>query len=282
MVAILVLYTGGTIGMTAGPDGLTPAPGLVEEALEGLGLDAVELEVFAPLLDSADVGAKDWNRIIARVRSRAGPVVVVHGTDTMSFTGAALSCALAGRDAPVILCGSMKPLGTGGDGEANLALALKAATSAGPGVWLAFAGRLLAAAGLQKRASDVADAFISVAQAALPPVTTAQFDARRLAIVTLSPGLPADSVAAMLGALDGAVLRVFGAGTMMDDPALRKVLHDATRQGKRLRAVSQCTTGGVAPAAYAAGAGLWAAGVENGGTETPELALMRLWLDLPG
>ena len=86
----------------------------------------------------------------------------------------------------------------------------------------------------------------------------------------------------MLGALDGAVLRVFGAGTMMDDPALRKVLHDATRQGKRLRAVSQCTTGGVAPAAYAAGAGLWAAGVENGGTETPELALMRLWLDLPG
>jgi len=281
-MAILVLYTGGTIGMAAGPDGLAPASGLVEGALAGFTADEVALEVFSPLLDSADIGAKDWNRIIARVRSWDGPVVVIHGTDTMSFTGAALSCALAGRATPVILCGSMQPLGTGGDAEGNLALAMKAATSAGPGVWLAFAGKLLAAAGLQKQASNVADAFISVPQSPLPAAVGAVFGARRLAIVTLSPGLPADAVAAMLGALEGAVLRVFGAGTMMDDPTLRAVLLDATRQGKRLRAVSQCPTGGVEPAAYAAGAGLWAAGVESGGAETPELALMRLWLDLPG
>lgn len=276
MAATLVLYTGGTIGMAAGPEGLAPAPGLVEAALAGF--DAA-LEVFAPLLDSADIGAQDWNRIIARVRAWVGPVVVIHGTDTMSFTGAALSCALAGRAWPVILCGSMKPLGAGGDAEANLALAMGAADTAGPGVWLAFAGRLLAAAGLQKRVSNQADAFISVPQAALPP-GAALFGPRRLAIVTLSPGLPAGALSAMLAALDGAVLRVFGAGTMMDDPALRDVLRDAVAQGKRLRAVSQCTTGGLEPAAYAAGAGLWAAGVENGGPETPELALMRLWLDI--
>ena len=48
--------------------------------------------------------------------------------------------------------------------------------------------------------------------------------------------------------------------------------------GKRLRAVSQCEAGGLEPGAYAAGAALWAAGVENGGSDTPEAALIRLWL----
>ena len=64
----------------------------------------------------------------------------------------------------------------------------------------------------------------------------------------------------------------------MQDPAILSALRDAVAAGKRLRAVSQCEAGGLAPGAYAAGAGLWAAGVENGGRETPEAALIRLWL----
>lgn len=282
MAAILVLYTGGTIGMVAGPDGLAPSVGLVEDALARLRPQGIVLEAFSPLLDSASIGALAWNRIVARVRRWAGPVVVIHGTDTMTFTGAALSCALGGHDWPVILCGAMKPLGSGGDAEANLALAIEAAGTAAPGVWLAFAGRLMAAAGLLKQDSTAPDAFVSIPQAALQPPAALHFDAARLAILTLSPGLTAGVLAAMLGALDGAVLRVFGAGTMMDDPAMSAVLGAATARGKRLRAVSQCSAGGLEPAAYAAGAPLWAAGVENGGAETPELALIKLWLQMPG
>ncbi|NBQ51422.1 MAG: aminopeptidase, partial [Marivivens sp.] len=70
-----------------------------------------------------------------------------------------------------------------------------------------------------------------------------------------------------------------GAGTAMNNPALYDVLRAAIADGKRMRAVSQSTIGGLAPGAYAAGSALWAAGVENGGLETPEAALIHLWLN---
>jgi len=98
--------------------------------------------------------------------------------------------------------------------------------------------------------------------------------------LTLSPFVPARAIDGALRALDGAVLRVFGAGTAMSDPLLEEVLSAATARGCRIRAVSQCETGGLTPGAYAAGAPLWRAGVENGGMETPEAALARIWLDL--
>lgn len=284
MSRILILHTGGTIGMVAGPDGLTPADGLLEQALQKLaGSDAaLSVEVFDPLVDSAEMGPAYWNRLIDRIAAFQGAgVIITHGTDTMAFTGAALAQALAGLRCPVVLCGSMQPLKTGGDAEGNLALALQAVQSAAPGVWLAFAGRLLPAAGLIKHASQGADAFRSIPQAALPDrFRLRRFAPLRLAILTLSPGLPAAAVAAALAELDGAVLRVFGAGTIMSDPALETVLANAVARGCRIRAVSQCETGGLMPGAYAAGAALWRAGVENGGAETPEAALARLWLDL--
>lgn len=281
---ILVLHTGGTIGMAAGPDGLAPARGIVERALarlapKGLGLS---VQVFDPLVDSAEMGAAQWNRLIEAITAfRGRAVIITHGTDTMSFTGAALSLALAECPLPVILCGAMRPLDTGGDAEANLALALDATGRVPPGVWLAFAGKVLPAAGLVKHDSRAGDAFRSVPQAAAGgPARPRRFAACKLAILTLSPGIPPAALGAALAELEGAVLRVFGAGSVMSDPALEAVLARAVSRGCRIRAVSQCETGGLAPGAYAAGAPLWRAGVENGGSETPEMALIRLWLDL--
>lgn len=284
MTEILVLHTGGTIGMAAGPDGLAPAAGMVEQALGLLASDGVRLSVhvFDPLVDSAEMGPAQWNRLIDLIAGFPGTgVIVTHGTDTMAFTGAALSQALAGLDRPVVLCGSMSPLGTGGDAEANLALALDAAITAAPGVWLAFAGRLLPAAGLVKHDSHGSDAFRSVPQTsgdgAFRP---RRFAALRLAILTLSPGFPPAAIGAALADLDGAVLRVFGAGTIMSSPMLEETLALAVARGCRIRAVSQCETGGLEPGSYAAGTPLWRAGVENGGTETAEAALARLWIEL--
>lgn len=283
-MTLLLVHTGGTIGMAPTPGGLAPLPGLVESALAARlpAGRALATEIFAPLIDSADMGPDGWNRIIGAVLAHPGAdVIVTHGTDTMAFTGAALSQALAGSGRRVVLCGSMQPLGTGGDAETNLDLALATSATAAPGVWLAFAGQVLPAAGLVKHDSHVADAFRALPQAPLRPrpARPAPFGPARLAILTLSPGLPPRALAAMLAELDGAVLRVYGAGTATGDAAFLQVLADATAQGKPLRAVSQCQTGGLEPGSYAAGAGLWAAGVQNGGLETPEAALVRLWLD---
>lgn len=283
-MTLLLIHTGGTIGMGPGPEGLVPVEGKLEGAVR-MRLapgEALAPEVFSPLLDSSDVGPAHWNRIIAAILAHPGAdVIVTHGTDTMAFTGAALAQALAGTGRRVILCGSMVPLDMGGDAEGNLDLALQAARTAAPGVWLAFAGRLLPAAGLTKTDSHAGDAFTALPQPEAPARARPVFaEDRRLAILTLSPGLPVAALAAALTELDGAVLRVFGAGTAMADPAFLSALRDATQGGCRIRAVSQCLHGGLTPGAYAAGAGLWAAGVENGGSETPEAALVRLWLDL--
>ncbi|WAE60020.1 asparaginase domain-containing protein [Stutzerimonas sp. R40042] len=281
---LVVLHTGGTIGMVPGLDGLTPAQGVLEQAIESLSPDDVNVTVLAfdPLVDSAEVSFTHWNRMIDLITgSECDGFVITHGTDTMAFTGAALSLALSGIDVPVVLCGSMLPLNTGGDAEGNLLLALKAASENRAGVWLAFASKLLPAGGLIKHNSHDADAFRSVPQ--LPEAELPRrccFKAKHLAILTLSPGLPASAVGAALKKLDGAVLRVFGAGTVMSDPLLESVLKEAVASGCRIRAVSQCEAGGLHPGAYAAGGALWRAGVENGGTETPEAALARLWIDL--
>lgn len=284
MDRILVLHTGGTISMVAGPNGLEPASGVLERALARMQPETAQVSVLAfdPLIDSARMGPDHWNRILDHVAAFDGDgVIVTHGTDTMAFTGAALAQALAGIGIPVVLTGAMQPLGCGGDAEANLALALETALSARAGVWLAFAGRVLAADGLVKHDSHGADSFRGVAQAPLSgSLRHRRFANRNLAILSLSPRVPARAIAAALGALDGAVLRVFGAGTIPDDPALIAALTDAVAAGCRIRAVSQCETGGLEPGAYAAGAALWQTGVENGGTETPEAALVRLWLEL--
>ncbi len=283
MTALLVIYTGGTIGMVQGDGGLRPSAGLVEQALAAMapaGL-RVELQLFDPLIDSSNIRPQDWNLMLDRIDAFQGEaVIVVHGTDTMAFTGAALSTALAGQAKRVVLCGSMLPLGQEGDAEGNLALALDAACDGarGHGVWLAFAGKLLAAAGLVKHDSHQADSFRSQPQAAFTPATRRFDTEKRHAVISLSPGLPSKALAAMLGALDGAVLRVYGAGTMMEDAALHAVLAQAIAGGCRLRAVSQCEAGGLEAGAYAAGQALWDLGITNGGFETAELALARLWL----
>lgn len=275
---LLLIHTGGTIAMAPGPNGLTPKAGLLESAIAQMAKGAeVVTCAFDPLVDSAEIGPRHWNQMLDWIDAHPQlPVLLTHGTDTMAYTGAALSQALMGSGRRVVLCGSMVPLGQGGDAEGNLRLALS--SLGGEGVDLAFDGRLMPAAGLVKFDSHAADAFRSQPQHQIAPPACRRFDNRRLAILTLGPGLPVAALAAMLDQLDGAVLRVFGAGTIASDPALLECLRRAVAQGKRLRAVSQCEAGGLEPGAYAAGAGLWSAGVENGGSQTPEAALVTMWL----
>ena len=267
-----LLHTGGTIGMVPSFQGLVSAAGVVEAAVGA----RARVTAFDPLLDSAAIGAADWNKLLDKVEETDDPVVITHGTDTMAYTGAALAQTLVGRRSPVVLCGAMATLGSGGDAEGNLDLALSARP--GSGVWLAFGGRLMPAAGLVKHDSHGADSFRSVPQDSLPVPPARRFGPGRFGILTLTPDIAVAMVAGALQALDACVLRVFGAGTAPPDPALYAALKDAHDRGCALRAVSVCESGGLSPGAYAAGAPLWQAGVQSGGRETAEAAFIRLWL----
>ena len=242
----------------------------------------MQTEAILPLRDSADVGPALWNQLLDRIAAAEGPVIVTHGTDTMAYTGAALDAALVGRAGVVVLTGAMQPLATpGGDAEANLSLALDVALRTTGGVRLAFAGKVLPAGRITKQHSATANAFrrAGAAQPASPPPAR-RFADRRVAVLTLTPGMPSEMLAAALATLDGAVLRVFGAGTAPSASGLGRVLAEATARGCRIWAISQCASGGLMPGAYAAGAVLWQAGVENAGLLSAEQALVRLWLAL--
>ena len=287
MPDILAIHTGGTISMSGGPNGRAPMAGIVEKAFDRLASPNVRLHVvsFDPLVDSADIAPDHWNRLVdLAVSRRHDGAIITHGTDTMAFTGAALSFALEGIEIPVILTGSMQPLGTGQDVEDNLRFALQMTASGPPGVWLAFDGKLLSARRLVKHDSIGPDSFRESGeedrQQDAVHLRLRHFLPRRLAILTLSPGICISAIDAALRELDGAVVRVFGTGTSMHDPELFRAFSEAIGRGCRIVAVSSCENGGLVPGAYAADASLWKSGVENGGKLTPEAALVRLWLDL--
>lgn len=280
---LLLIHTGGTIGMVSGPHGLTPQDGVVEAAVLARLPAHIELHqhVFTPLIDSADMGPQHWNAILDVIDAHPDcAVLLIHGTDTMSFTGAALSQALEGLGRHVVLCGSMVPLGAGGDAEGNLDFAIEALSECtDEGVFLSFAGKLLPANGLVKHNCFELDAFRATPQDPMVVPKRRRFPDKKLAVVTVTPNLPVVALSAMLKELDGAVLRVFGAGTIMSDAGVIAALSEAVQSGVALRAVSQCEVGNLEPGSYAAGQLLWQSGVQNGGRETPEAALVHLWLN---
>lgn len=285
MTRLLLIHTGGTIGMAPTKIGFAPQAGVVEAAVAGLS-SAAQITVISltPLIDSANATFADWNRIartIAQAHDQYAGFIVTHGTDTMAFTAAALCFALQGLRHPVIMTGAMTPLGQpDSDGLRNLTDAIAAAQTAPPGIWVQFGGRLLHGARIRKVDSHDPAAFAASAsfQPPLHPgtkLTRHDFAAAEIAMLTVAPGA-SRALAAALGVCDGAVLRVFGAGTIPNDPVVAEALHDAQSRGSPIIAVSQCAQGGVHLGAYAAGNLLVQTGVIDGQAMTPEAAFAKL------
>lgn len=131
---ILIIYTGGTIGMKRGNYGYVPKAGYLNQLLKGLpdlkspelpGYDIVE---FNPLYDSSDIGAPDWNKIAATIKlyyEEYHGFIVLHGTDTMAYTASALSFLIEGLDKNIIFTGSQIPLcEIRNDGRTNIITSL--------------------------------------------------------------------------------------------------------------------------------------------------------------
>src|SRR3990167_6388264 len=143
---LLVLYTGGTIGMQMSAEGLAPASGFearlrAQQVREAQPLPEWIFRELLPPIDSANMNQHNWLAMVAAIRAGVEQdgcdgVLLLHGTDTLAYSAAALSFLLLGLPAPVILSGSMLPAGAeGSDAWGNLFGAM-AALQAGvaPGV----------------------------------------------------------------------------------------------------------------------------------------------------
>lgn len=290
LMRILVLHTGGTIGMASSAEGLVPRDGVVEAAVAEIEArqdpgTRIEIHRLRPLIDSAQTNQRDWLRmaeVIARNHDDHDGFVVIHGTDTLAYSAAALCFTLRGLAKPVIVTGAMLPLTVeGSDGWRNLADALNAARTAPTGVWVQFAGRLLHGARVFKAHATALDAFDATEAAALPRLEQTDFGVapltpHRVAVLSLTPDVDTGLIAHAAETCDGLVLRCFGAGTAPDSPALRAALSRAQAREIPVVAVSQCARGGVRIGTYAAGGYLRDLGVIDGADITTEAAFVKL------
>ena len=141
--SILLIYTGGTIGMIENPE-----TGVLESfnfqhlkdnmpELKKLGY-AVSTIQFDPAMDSSEMGPESWMKIVKIIADNYqlyDGFVVLHGTDTMSFTASALSFMLENLSKPVIFTGSQLPIGMlRTDGKENLITAIEIAAAKENGV----------------------------------------------------------------------------------------------------------------------------------------------------
>jgi len=297
---LFILYTGGTIGMQQSASGLVPASGFearlrAEQATQPQQLPAWQFAELQPLLDSANMSQTNWlamrDAIVTAVdNDGCDAVLVLHGTDTLAYSAAALSFLLLGMSVPVLFTGSMLPAGVAGsDAWDNLfgAMALLGKGLAA-GVQLFFNGQLLPGTHACKLKSEAFDAFSDTLRPRQAP-HLAEWPAnlhyrqpRRpvaLAVQPLFPGLAAQQLRALLDSgVEAVLLECYGSGTgPSENRELLELLRQAHGRGVVLAAISQCPQGHVDFAVYAAGSALAASGLVSGGGMGREAALGKLF-----
>ena len=309
--SVLVLYTGGTIGMGPGPDG-----SLVPLDLRTVGVHlpflrrlpvALTVASFVDPIDSSAMVISDWvavaDAIVEYAPGHVG-VVVLHGTDTMAYTASALSFLLEGIDIPIVLTGAQRPVTElRSDGRENLvtALAIAAGHLRGaalvPEVTIFFADVLIRG----NRAVKVhTDSYRGFASPNLPPLAVAgvsiEFESslirrpgtgplRRSGGINdavtglrLYPGIDEHTIDAVVTrpGLRGVVLEAYGAGNAPTDSWFLDPLRAAVENGVTVVVTTQCRAGSVVGGLYATGSALLATGAIPLGDMTFEAALTKL------
>lgn len=310
--SVLLIYTGGTIGMWADPrtGALRPMDlaHLEQQVpeLERIGV-ALEAVAFETPIDSSDMRPTDWvriARIIGDHYTRFDGFVVLHGSDTMAYTASALSYLLEGLAKPVILTGSQLPIGTiRTDAKENLITAIEIAAakdeqgrSMVPEVAVYFEYRLLRGNRTVKVHAERFEAFRSpnypeLAEAGVhirydrsailphptgPLVVHDKVD-EAVIVLWLSPGIKSSWVRHTLShpGLRMVVLATFGSGNAPTDPELLDALREARQRGVVLLNVTQCVGGRVEQGRYATSRALAEMGVVPCGDMTVEAALTK-------
>lgn len=313
--SVLLIYTGGTIGMIE--NSKTGAlesfnyESMVHHVPElgklNFNIDTVQ---FEPPIDSSDMHPAIWCRlasIIAEKYDDYTGFVVLHGTDTMAYTASALSFMLRNLTKPVILTGAQLPIKEiRTDGKENLLTSLEIAAAQIAGkpivreVCVFFENHLMRGNRTTKINAENFNAFHScnypnLAEAGihikyenaymLSPeegkgMTLQNKYDSNVAILSLFPGIQEAIVKAVLetSGLKGVILKTFGSGNAPHLDFLMKYLKAATDRGIIIVNVTQCLEGMVEMDRYESGRQLLEAGVVCGKDMTIEAALTKLMI----
>ena len=309
MKRILIIYTGGTIGMVRTPNGYAPQDGYFRSALEAippLNSDEMpdwELYEMSPLLDSSNMTVNEWNKIAQLIADRYDDYdgfVVLHGTDTMAYTASALSFMLGNLSKPVVLTGAQIPLcEVRSDGRDNIITSiLIAAGDRAHEVCLYFGGSLLRGNRATKYSADGLIAFVSPNY---PPLAEAGISIRYndsallpkpvgklrlqllesvpIGVIKVFPGIQFSLFESiMTEKLRGIVIETFGAGNIPGDGnALLPIIRRAFANGTVLAVCSQCPQGAVSLGTYETSSALKRAGAVSGLDITTEAAVAKLY-----
>lgn len=310
---ILIIHTGGTIGMVRTENGYAPKSGAIIEELKQIrdlnspDMPEWDLIEFEPLLDSTNVRYEQWNSIADMVSlyyDRYDGFVVLHGTDTLAYTASALSFMLEGLDKPVVFTGAQIPLcELRSDGRDNLITSIMiAADGIIREVSLCFGDSVLRGNRAIKYSADgmvaftspnynkLADAGISIeynhacindyVKNSLHSDTlkVEKLKECRIAVIKIVPGIQFEIFEPIrFDQLEGLVLETFGKGNIPDyDPALSRLISEASKCGTIVVVCTQCPAGTVSLGAYEAGSALVKAGAVSGGNMTTEAAITKL------
>ncbi len=305
---VLIIYTGGTIGMIRDHKtrALTPFNfRTITDQIPELKHLNCHIAFYAShkAIDSSDVQPNFWEElatIIEKKYHQYDGFVILHGTDTMAYTASALSYMLENLSKPVILTGSQLPLGViRTDAKRNLITAIEIAASKKvvPEVCVYFNSQLFRGNRTEKFTSSKFDAFHSLnfpvlAEAGVEMV----FDERvilpkpkkklkvnrgfndHVLVLKLFPGLSPIVIDALaeIKNLRGIVLETFGSGNA---PSTKKFLASIERlikSGIVVLNISQCSGGTVNQSKYETGIGLKNIGVISGGDMTTEAAITKM------
>lgn len=306
--SLLIIYTGGTIGMKRSKQGYTPAPGFIKQQMMEMPefhhaeMPHYTILEYQPLIDSSNVKPEIWLQIAKdiakRYRSYDG-FIILHGTDTMAYTASALSFLLENLQKPVILTGSQVPLiEIRNDARDNLISAMLIASRYPiPEVCLYFSNKLFRGNRVRKMNTYHFSAFDSPNYPPLAQVGTTivvnsklslKSDHKPLAIQEISipvigtlrlfPGMSHTILKNSLQPpLQALMLETYGVGNAPDnDPIFLSLLKEATKRGVIIVNCTQCLHGSVNMSDYATGSALQDAGVISAYDMTPESVITKL------
>ena len=314
--SILLIYTGGTIGMKVDPSDQTLKPFDFSQIAE----EVPELKKFAgktdsitfdPLIDSSDVEPSFWQKLARTIQDNYDAYdgfVILHGTDTMSYSASVLSFMVRGLTKPVIFTGSQLPVGIPrSDGKENLVSAVEIAAAKDasghalvPEVSIYFNEKLMRGNRTTKVNSEGFSAFRSPNY---PPLAEAGINIRynnplvlrpeswdkapswntgldtRVSILKVHPGITPQTVRDILlgPGTRAVIMETFGSGNAPSRGWFIDMVREAAAEGKILVNVSQCIWGSVDMGLYATGRALREAGVLSGFDSTTESALGKLF-----
>jgi L-asparaginase len=310
---ILIIYTGGTIGMVNDPHTGTLIPvdfnnlaGQVPE-LRKFGFHIRPVS-FDPVTDSSNIDPGMWLKMAEKIEANYDDFdgcVILHGTDTMAWSASALSFILENLDKPVIFTGSQLPVGVlRTDGKENLitAIEIAAAKENGkpvvPEVCIYFDNKLMRGNRTTKMSADHFNAFSSpnfppLADVGLhikyyrdiirKPSSTGNLSVHKkldtnVAILKIFPGIGKNLVGSILSTkgLKGLILETFGSGNAPTHPwFIEEIARFINNEGIVLN-VTQCQSGSVEMGMYETSRALLAAGVISGRDLTTEAAVTRM------